>query len=86
MSWVSDKYDTFEATDSALRAINKLFFLLHEQKPAKGSPEEQAWEAELKEVRRWAIDVHYRRIDICMRSKNARPLHLREDAGGASPG
>jgi hypothetical protein len=57
-------YDTWEKTDAALRAINKLFCLLHDNKPAKSSPEEAIWEAELKEVRQWAISVHERRINL----------------------
>lgn len=62
-----DKYDTWDETEAALRAINKLFIYLHDTKPKKDSPEEKVWEAELKEVRKWAISVGDRRIQILIR-------------------
>lgn len=64
---VIDKYDTWESTEAALRAINKAFMLLHDNKPKKDSPEEAVWEEELKEVRKWAVSVNYRRIYITQR-------------------
>ena len=68
-------HDTWEATNSSLRAINKLFVLLHDSKPKKDSPEEKVWEAELKEVRAWAISVHYRRIAILLKERKDETHH-----------
>jgi hypothetical protein len=60
--------DSWAATDAALRAINKLFILLHNTKPKetpkRDSPAEKAWEEELKEVRKWAISLNYRRVQL----------------------
>ena len=61
---MTDPYDTWEQTESALRAINKLVLLMCDKKPKKDSPEEKVWEAEMVEVRKWVISVHYRRIVI----------------------
>ena len=65
--------DSWAATEAALRAINKLFILLHNAKPKetpkRDSPAEKAWEEELKEVRKWAISLNYRRITICQQER-----------------
>lgn len=62
------KYDTWEATEAALRAAKKLLIFLHDNKPQetkkKDSPAELAFEEELKAVRKWCISIHDRRIEL----------------------
>lgn len=60
-------YDTWEDTDAALRAVRQLFIYLHDNKPKKDTPGEKLWEAELVEVRKWAITIHERRIQLLLR-------------------
>ena len=59
-----DPYDTWEQTEAAMSAIDKTVKLMCELKPKKDSPNEKVWEAEMKEVRKWIVSVHYRRIAI----------------------
>lgn len=61
-TWVN--FETWEETEAALRVIHKLFIQLHDAKPKKDSPDEKLWEEELKEVRKWAINVNNRRVAL----------------------
>lgn len=62
------KHDTWEATEAALSAAKKLLIHLHNNKPPetkkKDSPEELFFEDELKEVRKWCVSIHERRIQV----------------------
>jgi len=71
-----NNYDTWENTESALRAVTKLFIYLHDTKPKKDSPAETAWEAELKEVRKWAVSIGARRIALVMSKNTTTPPAL----------
>jgi hypothetical protein len=63
-----DPFDTLAATDAALEAIFKLVYVYCEVKPPKTRPKELAiWEAEMKEVRKWAVQIHDRRIELNIR-------------------
>lgn len=57
-------------TLDALRAIDKCFIFYHNNKPKKDSPEEKIWEAELRQIRLWTIQVHKRRIKIIIGEMN----------------
>ena len=60
-------FDTWEETDAALRAIKKIILLLHETRPSEKSKDEalkKVFEDELKEIRKFAISVHERRIRL----------------------
>jgi hypothetical protein len=61
----------WERTDAALRAANKLFDLLHDEKHPKGSHAEAALELERVEVRRWAESIGERRHQVNIRIHNA---------------
>lgn len=55
-------------SESAISAAKKLFILLHDQKPTatktRDSFDELDWDRQLVEVRKWCIQIHYRRIHI----------------------
>lgn len=51
----------WDLSENALRALFKIFHWYHENKPAKGTPEEAIWEAELVEIRKFANQVGERR-------------------------
>ena len=57
-------YDTWEHTESALKAISKLIHLLCLEKPTDKSPlkEQQAWNDQMTEVRAWGVSIHERRL------------------------
>lgn len=61
---IFDQYDKWEHTEAALRAMRKLFDRLHATQPAKGSPEEKLWMAEMTEACRWAKEIGDRRHAI----------------------
>ena len=61
---IMNTYDTWEQTDSALSVIHKTVHMMCDLKPKSGTAEEKAWENEMKELRKWAILVHERRIAI----------------------
>lgn len=65
-----NNYDSWDNTDSALSAVFKLMYYMHENKPLKGSVEEVRWESELKEIRKWCISIHVRRIALNMQKKS----------------
>ena len=60
------KYDKWEDTDAALSAARKLIIRLHNETGDKAQIE-----AELKEVRKWCIEMHNRRIAINIRKPSA---------------
>ena len=61
-----DQYDTWEKTESALAVIKRAVFLMCELRPKGGTPEEKVWEDEMRELRKWIIHVHERRILLNM--------------------
>lgn len=65
----TDPYDTWEETEAALKVVYRLVYQMHETKPSKGSAEEVLWEQEMREIRKWAIHLNYRRININIRKQ-----------------
>lgn len=71
------KYETWEDTEIARTALDRLFILMCEIKPGAKAAKEviDAWDAEMKFVRGWVIELHYARIAInqqrqkCLRNK-----------------
>lgn len=59
---MNDQYDKWEDTEAALTAARKLIVLLCNE-----SGEKAKVEAELKEVRKWCVEIHNRRIAINIR-------------------
>lgn len=57
---LTDEYDKWEDTEAALSAARKLIIMLCNE------TSDQA-RAELKEVRKWCIEIHNRRIAINIR-------------------
>lgn len=57
-------FDTWEQTDAAIRVIRAAFILLDPSAPKKDTPEAKVREAELQELRKFAISVHHRRIAL----------------------
>lgn len=58
----------WEWTDIALRAIRKTIAMMYDNEPdKKDSTNRLMWEQEMREIRKWAVDVHNRRIkcNIC---------------------
>lgn len=53
----------WEWTIIALRAIRKTIAMMYDNEPdKKDSVNRLSWEQEMREIRKWAIDVHNRRI------------------------
>ena len=67
---MKSSHDTWEKTEAALSVIKRLIIDMHNSKPDKNTKEELLWEMQLSEIRRWAVTVHYRRIELCIASKN----------------
>jgi hypothetical protein len=67
---IFDKDDqlTWDRTDAGLRLCFRLFYELHEEKPAKTDLEAtKRWELELEEVRQWAHSLGHRRTSLCIK-------------------
>ena len=64
-----DPYDTWKNTEIALKAVYRLIHLMCDIKPSsKTSPVEyKAWDDEMKEIRKWCVNVHERRIELNIR-------------------
>lgn len=79
-------YDTWEKTEAAGRALYRIMHLLHEIKPEKCELEElQRWEAELKEVRAWAVSIHNRRIALNMERMKCNDTTRLQELGYNDP-
>ena len=61
-----DKYDKWEDTEAALAAASKLLILLHNE---SNTSNKAKIEVELKEVRKWCVELHNRRIAINIRKE-----------------
>jgi hypothetical protein len=59
-----EPYDTWERTEHALKVIHRTVHLMCELRPKSGTPEEKIWEAEMRELRKWIVQVHERRIAL----------------------
>ena len=64
------RFDSWEKVANANKMAQKLVHAMCEIKPdAKKHPKEFAqWDAEMNEVRRWCIEIHYRGIDLNMQA------------------
>ena len=63
----TQQYDTWEATDAALFSLNAMIIMLCDIKPNEktAKPAEiLLWNARMKEVRKWCVQVHERRIQL----------------------
>ena len=63
---MTNKYDKWEDTEAALSAANKLIISLHNESNASNKVK---IESELKEVRKWCVEIHNRRIEINLRKE-----------------
>ena len=63
---MTNKYDKWEDTESALSAANKLIISLHNE---SNTSNKAKIESELKEVRKWCVEIHNRRIEINLRKE-----------------
>ena len=63
---VTDPYDTWQATEDALKAAGKLLDLLNEQRESKTctKDEKKLLERELIEARKWVRMIGQRRFDL----------------------
>lgn len=61
----TDPYDSWEKTELALKAQKRLVHVMCEIKPSsKDLLATAAWDAEMREVRKWIGSVHDRRISL----------------------
>ena len=58
----------WEWTQAALRVINKSILMMYENEPDKKDIVNRVpWEQEMHELRKWAISIHNRRIQVNMK-------------------
>ena len=58
----------WEWTEAAVRVIKKCIRMMYENEPDKKDVANRIpWEQEMHELRRWAISVHNRRINVNMK-------------------
>jgi hypothetical protein len=63
----TQQYDTWEATDDALFSLNLIITMMCDIKPNEktSKPAEiKLWNARMREVRKWGVQIHERRIQL----------------------
>ena len=70
---MADKYDTWEKVKAASNMSAKLVHMMCEIKPKKTAPQEEqdGWDLNMNEVRKWCVSIHTRGIDLNMRELKA---------------
>lgn len=67
-----EPYDTWERTERALAVIYRAVHVMCEIRPKSGTPEEKVWDAEMRELRKWIVQVHERRIALNIKDLEAK--------------
>lgn len=61
------RYDTDADVAAALSAITRIVHLMCSIKPDQKDPKYKDWDREMTQVRRWAVETHYRQIRLLQR-------------------